>query len=520
MVLQNSKIILAKNINIDRDYVNVLDYTEEEMLALVRQNKVYENSNYSFIRPQNDIYVQINYGYALQCNYIAFQNTDYSNKWFFAWIDEVIFISNNTVQIKYTVDAWSTWFSKIQVKPCYVLRHHVNDDVIGNYLQEENLNVGDVVSEEYDEYTDAIEDYYIIMLCTYDLITKRAYSNMELVNGNVLSSMVYIFNNTDVVSLQYAIQDIIEQASVDNIRNIFILPKYLIDNLGIRKIDNSNAFGSYSYYVLNLNNDTSKKNLSFAWAIDKTTSFSDYTPKNKKLFVYPYNYLFFTNNIGNNNIYKYENFINSDTCLFDVQMAFSIGGSIRAVPRNYKGIDYNIDEALALGKFPTCEWNADAFTNWLTQNAVNVGSQILTGLASFASGNFVGAGATVASLIGTFYQASLQPTIQKGQNEGDINYSSNSNTFRAYHMRAKTEYLKIIDDYFSRYGYKINMITTPNITGRKNFNYVEIGGAEEIGTGEIPSNFMETINKACRRGTTVWHNHANIGNFTLDNSII
>ena len=201
-------------------------------------------------------------------------------------------------------------------------------------------------------------------------------------------------------------------------------------------------------------------------------------------------------------------------------MAFSIGGSIRAVPRNYKGIDYNIDEALALGKFPTCEWNADAFTNWLTQNAVNVGSQILTGLASFASGNFVGAGATVASLIGTFYQASLQPTIQKGQNEGDINYSSNSNTFRAYHMRAKTEYLKIIDDYFSRYGYKINRITTPNITGRKNFNYIEIGSQEEIGNGEVPSNFMETINKACRRGTTVWHNHANIGNFTLDNSII
>ena len=44
MVLQNSKIILAKNINVDREYINVLDYTEEEMLALVRQNKVYENS--------------------------------------------------------------------------------------------------------------------------------------------------------------------------------------------------------------------------------------------------------------------------------------------------------------------------------------------------------------------------------------------------------------------------------------------------------------------------------------------
>lgn len=30
-------------------------------------------------------------------------------------------------------------------------------------------------------------------------------------------------------------------------------------------------------------------------------------------------------------------------------------------------------------------------------------------------------------------------------------------------------------------GYKINRIKTPNITGRLNFNYVEIGQNEEIG---------------------------------------
>ena len=167
MVLQNSKIILAKNINIDRDYVNVLDYTEEEMLALVRQNKVYENNNYSFIRPQNDIYVSINYGYALQCNYIAFQNTDYSNKWFFAWIDEVIFVSNNTVQIKYTVDAWSTWFSKLSINQCYVLRHHVNDDVIGNYTQPEGLETGEYICQEYNIVNELTELAYIIQVSEY-----------------------------------------------------------------------------------------------------------------------------------------------------------------------------------------------------------------------------------------------------------------------------------------------------------------------------------------------------------------
>lgn len=87
-------------------------------------------------------------------------------------------------------------------------------------------------------------------------------------------------------------------------------------------------------------------------------------------------------------------------------------------------------------------------------------------------------------------------------------------------MRAKTEYLKIIDDYFTRFGYAIKSFEMPNITGRKYWNYVEIGANEEIGYGEVPSKFMETINNSCRRGVTIWHNHANIGNYALNNTIV
>ena len=87
-------------------------------------------------------------------------------------------------------------------------------------------------------------------------------------------------------------------------------------------------------------------------------------------------------------------------------------------------------------------------------------------------------------------------------------------------MRSKDEYIKIIDDYFSRFGYAIKKLEVPNLVGRKNWNYVEIGLDEEIGYGSVPSSFMETINNACRSGITIWHNHENLGNFALDNSII
>ena len=125
----------------------------------------------------------------------------------------------------------------------------------------------------------------------------------------------------------------------------------------------------------------------------------------------------------------------------------------------------------------------------------------------------------IANLIGQFYQANLLPSITGGNNSGDVNFSANKNSVKFLHMRAKTEYLKMIDDYFSRFGYAIKSIEDPNITGRRNWNYIEISPSDEIGYGDVPSKFMEEINNACRRGVTIWHNHSNIGNYNLNNSI-
>ena len=251
----------------------------------------------------------------------------------------------------------------------------------------------------------------------------------------------------------------------------------------------------------------------------KTHSFAQYQPKNNKCFVYPYNYMLLSNNCGNTNIYKYENFKQNNP-IFEIEMAVSVGGSIRIVPREYKNIDYNYDESLPLAKFPTCSWSSDAFTNWLTQNAVNVGSEIVSTTANAFMGNYMGVAGQVAGLIGQFRQASLQPNIKGGNNTGDVNFSARRNTFCLYHMRAKLEYMKIIDDYFSRFGYAINRVLEPNIIGRQNFNYVEIGKTEEIGNGDVPVEYMEKINNACRRGVTIWHNHENIGNFNVSNNIV
>ena len=205
-------------------------------------------------------------------------------------------------------------------------------------------------------------------------------------------------------------------------------------------------------------------------------------PKNNKCFVYPYNYLFVSNNQGNNNIYKYEDF-SGNNVVFENQFSIAIGGSGRLVPKNYKGMETDDDEALPLGKYPTCAWSSDAFTNWLTQNAVNLATQtaliagnlalgVATGgasvpatmaLSALATANSNGAltneqykgvansaslgintAGQIGGIIGQFYQASLMPNLQGGQATGDIIWCANRNMFTLRCMRAKTEYLKII----------------------------------------------------------------------------
>ena len=101
---RNGKIILAKNIKLDKEYQNVLTYSETDMLELVMDNSVASATDYSFIRETGRIRTGFSYSTCLSANYMAFQNPDYNGKWFFAFIDKVNYISNGTSEIEYTVD--------------------------------------------------------------------------------------------------------------------------------------------------------------------------------------------------------------------------------------------------------------------------------------------------------------------------------------------------------------------------------------------------------------------------------
>lgn len=543
----NSKILLVKNINIDRQYKNVLSYTETQMLELCQNNLVAQADNYSFLRPTGTIMAGFTYAQCLQANYIAFQNPDYSNKWFFAWIDDVIYKGDKNTEITFTVDAWSTWFDKWNKKVCFINRQHVNDDTIGLHTIPENLDVGEVVQENNIEDLAYGNEYGYWIAVASNWKIKDGSTGAELLDGNkgtqyegitvydntVFGTQLFFFHITSLSSFADLVLLLLRTNAddhIEDVENIFIVPDVAIDQskLQLHSAKVISDEDTFSFYTMSYDMSPEK----FNTEIDKITSFSDYTPKNNKCFVYPYNYLFVSNNQGSNNIYKYEDF-NTEKCIFENQFSIAIGGSGRIVPKNYKGMLTNDDEALTLGKYPTCAWSSDAFTNWLTQNSVNmavslgltagaIASTIATGgaTAPILAGAVMTTASTIGNTIGQFRQASLLPNISGGQANGDVIWACNRNVYSFRQMRAKTEYLKIIDDYFTRFGYAIRKLELPNITGRRYWNYIEIGSTEEIGYGEVPAKYMDTINNACRSGVTIWHNHANVGNYALDNIIV
>ena len=212
--------------------------------------------------------------------------------------------------------------------------------------------------------------------------------------------------------------------------------------------------------------------------------------------------------------------------------------------RNY-GVQINYNEGFVGAKFPTCSWTSDGYINWLTQTSVNReydykkdAGQILIGSAVTGAGlltanpmiTLTGASMTASGIGGTVndimenvkakQEHQIAPLELAGTaSAGDVMFAHFRSKPIFTPMSIKEEYARIIDSFFTRFGYQINRVKTPNITGRKYWNYVKIGATEDIGNGDVPNKFKDVINQIFRNGTTIWHSHENIGNFNLNNTI-
>lgn len=495
------------------DYKNQLTFQNaQSQLTYFKSTMQFSFSEYTYIKLDNSISIGKNIDELINCNYLYYRNTGLSTKWYFCFITKMEFVNPNCTKVYFETDVFQTWMFNIQYNRCFVEREHVNNDSVGANTVPENLETGEYICNNINYYN-GLDDCKYVIQCTEWSTTDANKPLATNFGGIYMAGGAYVCSTiNEVVNI---LQAFASRGKSDAVYNLYIVPSKFI----------TNTSESLQYSGQNAPNIDE-------YSINKPVSIDNYTPINKKLLTFPFNYLLLTNNNGSSNILHYERFNGNPQ--FQIKGVPVVGASIKCIPTNYDDNTFREEMGLMAGKLPTLNWSDDEYTNWLTQNSVNIalgvasaGLTIAGGVGMMATGGgaVAGAGAVVsgamsiANQLGAVYQHSLQPNSAKGNvNGGDINVCSNQNGFFFYDMSIKQEYARIIDNYFSMYGYKINRVKVPNITGRSNWNYVKT--IECNFTGDIPQTDLNIIRTIFNNGITLWHNPTSIYDYSKSNGII
>ncbi len=536
---------------LERDYKHTFYFSDVSAQTTYFIGKTVETMvNCSYQRKDQKIRFDGVYDDIVGCNYVMYRNSDYSTKWYYAFITRIEFISSDKTDIYIETDVIQTWLFDYNVKSSFVEREHVIDDAIGAHTVPEGIETGEyVVNGSNMNHSLTLNPKIVIgTTINFNDADFKIFNVHEVKEFNNTSGGVYNGVFSGVKYFMVAVNEAVELLKTvantgqsDAIVSLFMAPS---NYLSVTKPDG----GDY-YELNNILAPVGKDWVTDDNTLDvenlKPTHLNGYVPKNQKLFTYPYCYMLMDNNAGASAIYQYELFNDPDNinrCPFKIVSAVTPGMSIRLIPKYYKGVDYNDVEGLNLGKYPVCSWANDVYTNWLTQNSVNIGLSVAGGVASTiigvgsavmapvtggaslgvglaTAGALVGGIGAVGSAVGSVYQHSFQPPQAQGNtNAGDVVFSDNKTTFTAYKMTIKSEYARIIDGYFNMFGYKVTRVHTPNKNHRLNYWYTKTIDVNI--DGNIPVDDLEKIKACYNNGITFWKNPANIGNYNVENRVI
>lgn len=437
-------------------------------------------------------------------DYLFFNNTSYGDRWYYCFVTKVEYINDITTEVFFEVDMFQTWFLDLTLKPCMIEREIVTSDAIGSNLIDEGINTGEYMIKTLVD-TDTFDDLCFVV----------ALPSTSTVQGEMLGR---IYNGLRLYAFQVseigAMNDLL--VTSPNAVAVFVLPIGCFvdpDNIPLGDVGAA------------LRNCTELR-------IDETTvsfthsTFGSYTPKNNKLHVYPYEFITVDNNSGGAKIYRFENF--SSVGDSTQSMTFATGGDVYPdgdlfiYPKNYKGMLSNWIEKLTLGGCPLCAFTVDSFYSWYAQNKNRFENSMLLSTinagvsAATLSPNFPSAFGQFTQQIATMADMREMPDTSKGTITGSLAVNMDKLKFTIIHNLIKEQYARIIDNYFTLYGYRILEIKEPALTGRPNWNYVKTNGF--MASGSIPNVAMQEIKALFDNGIRVWHTD-DIGNYDLSNSL-
>ena len=512
-ITPQGQLYLCKT-KLENDYKNQLTFSNATaQLTYFNSTIQHTFDNYTYIKKDNVVVVGKGIDEIIDCNYLFYKNVGFTNKYYFCFITNMEYVNENSTRITFETDCYQTYMFNITYKRTFVEREHVNDDSIGKNTIPENLETGDYISCDLQpSFYNTPETCFVIGV-TEQITNSYTYFNQNLPIG------VYYYGLTTLKGIKDIIKMLDDAGKGDAVNSVFVTYKSFFYNWTTMQDVDGQISASIRFDYSNQITVTKVNYLG-----------QNYVPRNKKLLCWPYSFLQVSNHSGQIVNYRWENFnilnTGSNDIKFDIKGTITPGGSIKAFPINYNNILNNYDDDIVVGKLPIGAYTSDVYTNWLTQNGVNIAINTASSLLStgigLATGNVIGTASgllSIAQTMGSIYEHSLIPDSVSGNvNTGDVNFTLGLTNLEFKRMSIKNEYSAILDSYFDMFGYKVNSVKIPNITGRSNWNYVKTIDCNF--DGDIPQTDLNIIKTMFNNGVTLWHNPNTMLDYSQSNNIV
>lgn len=532
MSIPQSTISVCGGVRLNSRYEHSIYFADRTAQLNYFAGKVVKTfSAYSFIRKSWDLNVAATMEEAASWSYLFFTNTANAKRYYY-FIDNIEYVNDGTVRLKLQIDVLQTYLFDFELLPSFVERQHVTDDTRGAHTIDEGLETGDLIDNAVSDFS-GIETLCILVLASINpnyADTDKPVPALSGMYNSIFSGLkVWAVNSSDWGEWGAQLDALSEAGFLDGIVSMWMYPKNLVELGG----ENTWSDGVLCKIVESFPSAGISSNVGF-----NVSTVDGYTPKNNKLLCYPFNFLYCSNNNGGSAVYKYERFSGS-SATFNLYGALSPDAPVLLTPTKYNGVDKNFEHALTLGNFPACAWDADVYKMWLAQNqnqhnnaagqaAIKVGAGAVAGIASLATGNIAGAvggvgmmysGVTqISGLLAQKRDMEIQPPQARGQFSTNINIAASKQTFTFYKKSVNAEHAKMIDDFFTMYGYKINRVQKPNIHARKSHTYIKTVGCHI--DADLCNEDTIKIEAIFDHGVTFWTNGDRIGQYDDDNSTL
>lgn len=516
-----ASVVQILDVPLNNRYDHTYYFEDKAEQSAFFQSKVVRTfTAYTYVRKNWDLRVEATLETAIAWRYLTFRNTS-DGKQYYYFITNVEYVNDATVLLSLEMDVMQTYAFDYGLRHSFVERQHAEYDAIGESTTDEGLDIGDLINAHVYNCED-IQEMCCMVLSTFN-VNASTKAEATIVEPNELDGVysgLRLYATDDFGIFRRHMRLFNEWGFTEAIVAMWMYPKALVSanwdatyDGDFAVVDGAGIDEVTIAHYLNYNNKL----------------FEGYTPRNNKLYCFPYNFLYVTNNAGNSANYKYEfidNPLSPDLICFNVYGGLTPDSGVKIAPVGYMLNDSshsNYDEGFTLGNYPSVAWNCDTYKIWLAQNTNTIRHQMQAGqiatatagvatLTSLVSGNVAGIAqngmsliSSVHSVYGTVATANdmrAHPPHAGGEFVSSVNVSAGRQTFTFYYKTLRAEKAKIVDDFFTMYGYKVSRVMIPNTHARERFTYVKTLGCNLV--GRLCASDLSKIASIFDKGITFW----------------